>query len=266
MKGKVDNNQCKELENKKLNEEVEKLRKEIRELYEKEDKFYKERDILRKKEDTLYKERDILYEEEKKLHTKLDDLKCEIRKINKEKENLSQELKEKFEELDEANDCINDQFFELDGIRKDCNNEVKNLLLKQDTQIAQLEGGLKEVVSLIQRAIQHIACEIERPIKRSRDNNIEAVLKKVSGEIQVIKSLLEELKETAVQHLPELVKDSEYASLSDETSVSLYAGDRGYGSEKDSGYNSHSSTPTKPSSLLKEVRNEYSQSNQSART
>lgn len=35
---------------------------------------------------------------------------------------------------------------------------------------------------------------------------------------------------------------------------------------EDLGYVSRPSTPTKPSSLLKEVRNEYSQSNQSART
>ncbi|UVW83534.1 hypothetical protein [Wolbachia endosymbiont of Aedes albopictus] len=175
----------------------------------------------------------------------------------------------RFKELDKTNGLIENQSSELDEITKDYNNKIKglkNLLSEKSSQIEQLQKGLKEVVSLIQRAIQHIACEIERPIKRSRDNNIEVVLKKVSGEIQVIKSLLEELKETAVQHLPELVKDSEYASLPDETSVSLYAGDREYGSEEDSGYNSRSSTPIKPSSLLKEVCNEYSQSNQSART
>lgn len=82
----------------------------------------------------------------------------------------------------------------------------------------------------------------------------------MSGEIQVIKSLLEELKETAVQHLLELVKDSEYASLPDETSVSLYAGDREYGSEEDSGYNIRSSTPIKSPDLLWTERCKRSQS------
>jgi|GEM_PF-6015404 len=249
LKRKIDNNKHVELKNEEFYKEIEKLSKEKKELYKEIEKLSKEKHIL-------YNKKEELYKRQKELYAELDELQCRFKEINQKNKNLSQELKKKFEELDEANDLIENQSFKLDGIRKDCNNEVKslkNLLLKQDAQIEQLEGGLKEVVNFIQRAIQHIVCEVEKPIKRSRDNNIEAVLKKVSGEVQVIKSLLEELKETTVQHLPELVKDSEYASLPEETSIPLHAGNPGYESEEDSGYNSRSSTPTKPpDSLLTE--------------
>ncbi|OAM01734.1 hypothetical protein [Wolbachia endosymbiont of Dactylopius coccus] len=108
--------------------------------------------------------------------------------------------------------------------------------------------------------------KLEGSIKRSKvikDDDKAVILQ----EIPVIRFMLEEViqdlrNETPASSLGDLI----YASLPGETSVPLHAGDPGYKSEEDSGYNSRSSTPTKPSSLLKEVCNEYSQSNQSART
>lgn len=100
---------------------------------------------------------------------------------------------------------------------------------------------MKKVASLIQRVIQHITREVEESIKRSRDDNIETVLKKVSDEVQVTKSLLKELKETAVQHLQELVKDSKCESPSEEAFDFLL---------EDLGYVSRPSTPAKPPDLL----------------
>ncbi|WP_341822526.1 hypothetical protein [Wolbachia endosymbiont (group A) of Clivina fossor] len=91
---------------------------------------------------------------------------------------------------------------------------------------------------------------LEESIKRNKviKNDDKTV---ILQEIPVMKSVLEEV----VQDLRGKTsgKDSGYASSPGETSVPLHAGDPGYGSEEDSGYNSRSSTPIKlPNSLLTE--------------
>ncbi|CAG5057314.1 unnamed protein product [Parnassius apollo] len=93
-------------------------------------------------------------------------------------------------------------------------------------------------------------CKLKESIKRSKViNNDDKTV--ILQEIPVMKSVLEEV----VQDLRGKTsgKDSGYASSPGETSVPLNAGDPGYESEEDSGYNSRSSTPIKlPNSLLTE--------------
>ncbi len=242
---KIDNNKHVELKNKEFHKEIEKLSKEKEELCKEIGKLCKEKYILYNKKEELYKRQEELYVE-------LDELQCRFKEINQKNKNLSQELKKKFEELDEANDLIENQSFKLDGIRKDCNNEVKslkNLLLKQDAQIEQLEKDLlrekEEKVSYVERITEYMLCKLEESIKRSKviKNDDKTV---ILQEIPVMKSVLEEV----VQDLRGKTsgKDSGYASSPGETSVPLHAGDPGYESEEDSGYgspNSCLSTPTK---------------------
>ncbi|WP_425385890.1 hypothetical protein [Wolbachia endosymbiont (group A) of Barypeithes pellucidus] len=243
LKRKIYNNKYEELQNKEIHKEIEKLSKEKERLDKEIEKLCKEKHILYKKKEELYKRQEELYVE-------LDELQCRFKEINQKNKNLSQELKKKFEELDEANGLIENQSSELDGIRKDCNNEaksLKNLLLKQDAQIEQLEEGFlkekKEQVNFMQLLISCITDQIEGP---TGDNDEKAIL----NTTQILKFALQKeiarllSDETPASSLEDLV----YASSPNETSVPLHAGDPGYESEGDSGYglpNSCLSTPTK---------------------
>lgn len=245
LKRKIDNDKHAELKNEELHKEIEKISKE-------KEKLNKEINKLCKEKHTLSNQKEELHKRQKELYAELDELQCKIKEINQEKKNLSKELKEKFEELDEANGLIENQSFELDGIRKDCNNEVKSLknsLLERDSQIEQLEEGFlkekKEQVNFMQLLISCITDQIEGP---TGDNDEKAIL----NTTQILKfALQKEIARLLSDETPaSSLGDLGYSSSPDETSVSLYAGDRGYGSEEDSGYNSRSSTPIKPPDLL----------------
>ncbi|MDE5066664.1 hypothetical protein OZD63_00940 [Wolbachia endosymbiont of Drosophila leontia] len=107
----------------------------------------------------------------------------------------------------------------------------------------------KEQVNFMQLLINCITDQIEG---LTGDNDEKAIL----NTTQILKLALQKEiarllpDETPASSLEDLI----YVSLPDETSVPLHT--------RDSGYSSRLSTPTKPLSLL----NEYSQSNQSART
>lgn len=102
-------------------------------------------------------------------------------------------------------------------------------------------------MSYVERITEYMLCKLEGSIKRSKviKNDDKTV---ILQEIPVMKSVLEEV----VQDLRGKTsgKDSEYASLPDETPVPLHAGNPGYESEEDAGYVSRSSTPAKPPDLL----------------
>ncbi|WP_250295689.1 coiled-coil domain-containing protein [Wolbachia endosymbiont of Oedothorax gibbosus] len=257
LKRKIDNNKHAELKNEEFHKEIEKLSKEKEELCKEIEKLCKEKNIL-------YNKKEELYQRQEELYVELDELQCRFKEINQKNKNLSQELKEKSEELDKANDFIESQSFELEGIRKDCNNEVKNLLLKQDTQIEQLEEDLlrerKEKVSYIENMKEYMIRKLEGSIKRSKvikDDDKAVILQ----EIPVIRFMLEEVIQDLRNKTPaSSLEDLVYASSPDETSIPLHAGDRGYGPEEDSGYNSRSSTPIKLPDLPWTERCKHSQS------
>ncbi|MDX5462102.1 MAG: hypothetical protein O7157_00820 [Wolbachia endosymbiont of Tetragnatha montana] len=98
----------------------------------------------------------------------------------------------------------------------------------------------KEQVNFMQLLISCITDQIEGP---TGDNDEKAVL----NTTQILKlALQKEIARLLPDKTPSSsLEDLVYASSLDETSVPLHAGDRGYGSEEDSGYNSRSSTPTK---------------------
>ncbi|WP_341814339.1 hypothetical protein [Wolbachia endosymbiont (group A) of Machimus atricapillus] len=125
---------------------------------------------------------------------------------------------------------------------------LRNSLLERDSQIEDFLKEKEKQVNFVQLLIRCVTDNIEEPI---RNNDGKAIL----NTIQILKfALQEEFARLLPDKTPSsLLEDLVYASSPDETSVPLHAGDPGYGSEEDSGYNSRSSTPIKlPNSLLTE--------------
>ncbi|WP_246432749.1 MULTISPECIES: hypothetical protein [Wolbachia] len=266
LKMEVDDNKHLELENKGLNDRIETLREVQKALREKKHELSEKVEVLNKEKNKLSKEVKELREEQEKLYISLDKLQCKIKEVNKEKEDLRQVLSCSYS-WQEFNEEMERCSSREKRMRESCSNELKrleDLILEKSSEIEQLEKDLlrekEEKMSYVARITEYMLCKLEESIKRSKviKNDDKTV---ILQEIPVMKSVLEEV----VQDLRGKTsgKDSEYASLPDETSVPLHAGDPGYESEEDSGYNSRSSTPIKlPNSLLTESY-ERSQFNQS---